>query len=104
MSETTELFTWQALAGFGGASLLTFLIVQYTKSLVDRLTNNKLETDLYAVMVAYVILLLAQLALGVSAVDWRVYVLSLANGFLIAAAAGQFHNKTLKPPEKPLKE
>ncbi len=29
-------FTWEALSAMGGASLLTFFIVQYTKVLADR--------------------------------------------------------------------
>ncbi|MCI3919096.1 hypothetical protein MO973_02475 [Paenibacillus sp. TRM 82003] len=98
MSMPDQLFTWQALAGFGGASLLTFLIVQYTKTMLDRMTGNNVPTDLYAVFVAFWILLFAQLALGADPSDWRVYGLSFANSFLIAAAAGQFHNKALKPP------
>lgn len=94
---TEQLFTWEALATMGGASLLTFFIVQYTKSLVDRVAKN-LPTDLYAVLVGFVVLLLAQLAIGASGTDWRVYVLSLANGFLVAAAAAQMQRKSIEPP------
>lgn len=92
-----QLFTWGALSAMGGASLLTFFIVQYTKVLVDRVAP-KLPTDLYAVLVAFAILTLAQLALGADALDWRIYVLSLANGFLIAAAAGQMQRKAIDAP------
>ncbi|WP_240353355.1 hypothetical protein [Cohnella algarum] len=92
-----QLFTWASLSAIGGASLLTFFVVQYTKELVDRYAK-RLPTDLYAVLVAFVILLLAQLANGANAGDWRVYVLALANGFLVAAAAGQIQNKALHPP------
>ncbi|CAG7617076.1 hypothetical protein PAESOLCIP111_01978 [Paenibacillus solanacearum] len=80
----------------GGASLLTFFIVQYTKVLIDRYV--KLPTDLLALMVAYLVLLLAQLALDADALDWRVYVLTFANAFLVAAASAQIQNKTLNPP------
>jgi hypothetical protein len=94
-----QLFTWEALSAMGGASLLTFFVVQYTKVLVDRFASW-LPTDLYAVFVAFIVLLLAQLALGADAGDWRIYVLSLANGFLVAAAAGQMQRKAVDPPGK----
>ena len=93
-----QLFTWEALSAMGGASLLTFFIVQYTKSLIDRLTANRLPTDLYAVIIAFVVLTFAQLAMGANAADWRLYALSFANAFLIAAAAGQMERKVLAPP------
>jgi hypothetical protein len=92
-----QLFTWVALTAMGGASLLTFFVVQYTKGLLD-LFAPKLPTDLYAVIVSFAILTLAQLATGANGLDWRIYVLSLANGFLVAAAAGQMQNKALNPP------
>jgi len=93
-----QLFTWEALSAMGGASLLTFFVVQYTKSLIDRFAARWLPTDLYAVIVASLILITAQLALGADPADWRVYVLSVANGFLVAAAAGQMHRKAVDPP------
>jgi len=96
--ETGQLFTWEALGTMAGASLLTFLVVQYTKALVDRLTRGAVPTDLYAVLIGFGILTLAQLATGANPSDWRVYVLALANGFLVAAAAGQMHSKVLNPP------
>jgi hypothetical protein len=92
------LLTFEALATLSGASLLTYLVVQYTKSLVDRVTGGRLPTDLYAVLVGAVVLLLAQLATGAGAADWRVYVLSLANGFLVAATAGKLNDAALRPP------
>lgn len=91
-----QLFTWEALSAMGGASLLTFFIVQYTKTLVDRFAKG-IPTDLYAVFVGFVILLLAQLAIGASGTDWRVYVLAFANGFLVAAAAAQMQRKSIEP-------
>lgn len=91
------LFSWDALATLAGASLLTFFIVQYFKGLLDRWAPG-LPTDVFAVFVAWAILTLAQLAAGASATDWRLYMLAFANAFLIAAAAGQMHNKALNPP------
>jgi hypothetical protein len=92
-----QLFTWGALSAMGGASLLTFFVVQYTKGLLDRIAPW-LPTDLYAVVIACLILTLAQIAIGANGYDWRIYGLSLANGFLVAAAAGQIQNKSLSPP------
>lgn len=90
------LFTFDALATLAGASLLTYLVVQYTKALVDRVLS--LPTDLYAVFIGASILTLAQLATGANPADWRIYVLSLANGFLVAATAGKLNDTALRPP------
>ncbi|GIO13045.1 hypothetical protein J19TS2_26000 [Cohnella xylanilytica] len=95
--DSAQLFTWEALSAMGGASLLTFFVVQYTKTLVDRLVP-RLPTDLFAVLVAFAILTLAQLANGADGRDWRVYGLAFANAFLVAAAAGQISNKAIHPP------
>ncbi|MDF2652499.1 MAG: hypothetical protein K0Q73_8304 [Paenibacillus sp.] len=95
-----QLFTWEALSALGGASLLTYFIVQYTKGLLDRTRFKTIPTDVYAVIVAFVVLLAAQFATGASIADWRVYGLAFANAFLIAAAAGQMQNKAINPPGK----
>ncbi|MNC07073.1 hypothetical protein D3C75_546030 [compost metagenome] len=95
--QTEQLFTWEALSAMGGASLLTFFIVQYTKGLLDRIAPT-FPTDLLAVLVAWLILTFAQLAIGADGTDWRLYGLSFANAFLVAAAAGQIQNKSVNPP------
>lgn len=87
------LFTWDALATLAGASFLTYLITAYTKRLVDRFWYW--GTDVYAVLVGTLVLVLAQVALGASPTDWRIYVLSLFNGFLVAATAGKLHDKAV---------
>jgi general stress protein CsbA len=92
-----SLFTFDALASLAGASLMTYLVVQYTKGTLDRLI--KIPTDLYAVLVGTGVLLMAQLAKGESASDWRIYALSLANGFLVAATAGKLNDAALSPPK-----
>lgn len=56
------LFTPQILATLGGASFLTYLVVAYTKSQVQNLIG--LTSDLYAVIIGTIIILLAQLAMG----------------------------------------
>ncbi|SDD75836.1 hypothetical protein SAMN02799630_03952 [Paenibacillus sp. UNCCL117] len=91
-----SFFTWEALSTMGGASLLTFFIVQYTKRLLDRF--YAWPTDYYAVIVAFSVLLLAQLARGADGGDWRLYALTFANSFLVSAAAAQMQNKSLHPP------
>lgn len=93
-----SLFTWEALSTLAGASLLTFLVVGYTKRLVDRFWPW--GTDLYAVCVGALVLTTAQLATGVNPADWRIYPLSLANGFLVAAAAGKLADKTLAEQDR----
>ena len=77
--------------------MLTYFVVQYSKSLLDRWAP-RLPTDLFAVLVAFAVLTMAQLATGADAGDWRVYALAFANGFLVAAAAGQIQNKAVSPP------
>jgi len=92
-----QLFTWTALSAIGGASLLTFFIVQYTKKLIDRFVKW-LPTDVYAVVVAFFVLIAAQIATGAATGDWRVYGIAFANAFLVAAAAGQIQNKSINAP------
>lgn len=91
-----NLFTFENLSNLAGASLLTYLIVQYTKSTLDLFL--KIPTDLYAVAVGSLVLMGAQLASGGNASDWRLYALSLANGFLVAATAGKINDAALTPP------
>ncbi len=91
-----SLFTWDALATLAGAALLTFLIVQYTKTLLDRLIH--IPTDLYAVTVGAAVMICATAAQG-QELTWAAIALAVANGFLVAAAAGQMHNKALNPPK-----
>ncbi|NPV72154.1 MAG: hypothetical protein HPY55_16225 [Firmicutes bacterium] len=96
-----SLFTWEALVALAGASLLVFLVTQYTKVPLDRLLARwgwHLPTDLYAVIIATAVLITAQLAIGANPRDWRVYALAVANAFLVAANAGQYANKVLNPP------
>ncbi len=92
-----QLFTWEALGTMAGASLLTYFIVQYFKAIVTRWLPS-LPTDVFAVVVAWAVLTVAQIASGAPVTDWRLYVLSFANGFLVAAAAGQINNKAVNPP------
>lgn len=92
---TDSLFTWDALATLTGASLLTFLVVQYTKNLLDILVH--IPTDLYAVLIGALILIAASAALG-QPLTWATIVLAVCNGFVVAATAGQLANKVVNPP------
>mgnify|MGYP001338009144 CR=1 FL=1 len=99
--EDGQMFTWTALLTIGGASLLTFYIVQYSKALIDRALGCwNIPTDVYAVAVAWGVLLAAEFATGALAGDWRIYFLSFANAFLVAAAAGMIQVKSVNPPGK----
>jgi cell division protein FtsW (lipid II flippase) len=64
----SQFFTWDALSALAGASLFTFFIVQHTKMLVDRWIV--LPTVIYALFIAYFVLLAAQLATGASGWGW----------------------------------
>lgn len=96
-----NLFTFDNLANLAGASLLTYLIVQYTKTTLDLFI--KIPTDLYAVAVSWAVLVVSRLAAGESASDWRMYALSFANSFLVAATAGKLNDSALTPPAFRLK-
>lgn len=93
-----QFFSWDALTAMGGSSLLTFYIVQYTKTIMQKYT--KIPTDFYAVFVSFIVLLLSQLALGANGYDWRTYILTFANSFLVAAASAQIQVKSVNPPNK----
>lgn len=95
----TQLFTWDALAGMAGASLATFLFVQITKSIVDRIAPW-LPTDLYAALIAFAVLLMAAIKIGgADPLDWGVYVLSFFNGLLVWATAGKMYSVAIDPPK-----
>ena len=52
-----ELYTWEYLATYAGATAATLLFVQFTKRLVDKI--KKFHTQLYTFMIALIILTLA---------------------------------------------
>ncbi len=89
-----QLLTFEALATLGGAAFLTFIIVAYTKAIVQQKLG--LPTDLYAVIVSTTIVILTQVGLGAATNDWRLYFLAMANGFLVALEAGKMNDKTVQ--------
>ena len=92
-----QLFTWNSLATLAGASFLTFLITAYLKRIVDRYWSW--GTDLFAVIVGTLVILLSLLATG-QLFTWELMVLSVFNGFLVAATAGKIHDKTLQERDR----
>ncbi len=89
------LFTWEVLATLAGASGITYLIVAYTKRIVDSLPVLKIiGTDLYAVFIGFLVLLGATAALG-QVLTWANVVLALLTGFLVAATAGKMSDKAV---------
>lgn len=97
--ESSQLFTWKSLTTIGSASLLCFLIVSYTKRLVSKFFKW-VPTDVYALVVSFVILVISQLATTPNVMyDWRIYVLAFFNSFIVAASSAHIHNKALHPPD-----
>lgn len=88
-----NLFSWEALVTLSGASMLTFLITLYTRRVVEGWW--KWGTDFYAVLWGFIILTIANLAMGVDPANWRLYVMAFFNSFLIAAAAGKLNDKAI---------
>lgn len=99
MSESSSLFTYDALLQLGALAFLDFLIVAYTKHLVDRWEwwGRYIGTDLYAVFWGMALVLVPQIALGADPLDWTLYPLAVANGFLVAMTAGKAHDKAANP-------
>jgi len=94
-----NLFTWDVLGTLAGAAAVTYLIVAYTKRLVDSFWPKELGTDLFAVIVGFLVLLAATAATG-QRIDWAAVVLALFNGFLVAAAAGKMNDKAVGEDER----
>ncbi len=92
------LLTWPALLTVSGAAFATFLIVQYTKCLLDRVWH--VPTDIYATMIGALLLIAATAAVGTPLV-WSNILLCVINGFVVALAAGNVANKVSSPPGAP---
>ncbi len=89
-----SLFTFQALTTLGGAAMLTFMIVQKTK---NKWILKNFPSDIYAVIIGSIVLFLSQVGMNANPLDWKVYFLSIANGFLVAYAAGKSNDDASKP-------
>lgn len=73
---------------------MTYVIVAYTKRMVDKFWPKSLGTDLYAVFVAFLILFMATYFLE-NQITWSSGLLALLNGFLVAAVSGKFNDKAV---------
>lgn len=94
-----SLFTFDTLKTIGGASLLCFLIVAYTKDIIDRFIPW-LPTNTYSLLVASIILLLVQINDDPSCLTkWQTYFLSFTNGFLVSAAASHTNELGVRFPK-----
>ncbi len=87
-----ELFTWEQLTTMTAVSTLTYLIVANTKELPG---IKKIKTFLWSVFVSAIILCVANLAVGASYLDWKLYALCFFNGWLVAAVAGKMNDSAV---------
>ncbi len=94
-----NLFTWDGLGTLAGAAALTYLIVAYTKRLVESFWPQVLGTDIYAVLIGFIVLLATTAAQG-QALTWSAVVLALFNGFLVAATSGKMSDKAILEKER----
>ncbi|MDD2498357.1 MAG: hypothetical protein PHY90_09560 [Desulfitobacteriaceae bacterium] len=97
---TDNLFSWDTLMTLSGAAMITFLIVLYTGRFIDNCRFWRLGTDMYAVLWAFIILVVANIASGGNILDWRMYPLAFFNSFLVAASAGKLRDKSLAEAER----
>ncbi len=87
------------LTALGSQAVLVFLtqaIVGATKELVDRVTT--LPTLVYAWLVASLLTIMSQIALGQPAASWVTYFTGILNGIIIAFAAGKANDIAVQPP------
>jgi len=94
-----NLFTWDVLGTLAGAAALTYLIVAYTKRAIDKFWPGILGTDVYAVLIGFLVLLAATAAQG-QPLNWSAVVLALFNGFLVAATAGKMSDKAITEKDR----
>ena len=89
-------FTWSYLATIAGATAATLLIAQFTKMPLDRVW--KIPTRALVYVIAFLILLMAQLFTGGLTVDK--FVLTAVNAFVVALAAYGSYELTFAKIEK----
>jgi len=95
-----SLFTFDTIRTLGGASFLCYLIVAYTKDIIDKWFSSWLPTNVYSLFVATVILILIQLNDNPGSLfEWQTYFLAAANGFLVSATASHTHELGTRFPK-----
>jgi hypothetical protein len=87
-----EYVTWEAMGTLAGAVAAVLLIAQYTKSWV-----HKIDTRLYVLVLAVVITQLTGLVLGYS---WQEHLITIFNGFIVAASAYGTYDVTFKATDE----
>ena len=97
-----KLFTWEGIATLTGAATLVYFIIAYTKRPLDKLIPKVMEvlgTDLYAVLWAFIVLLIAT-AVIVKNLTWAAVALAFFNSFVVAAAAGKMNDKAVEEKQR----
>lgn len=90
----SSLFTIQSLGTVSGCSLAVYLLVQLTKGLIDK--KFHIHTDILAYLYSFIVLVLSQIAMGTSALDWKLYFLSSLNALIVAMTAAQIQSRAAK--------
>ena len=80
------LFTLAYLGTFTGATVAVRYVVEYTKDHVRAWTQDRLPTNIYALLWAWVVLYSAHAALGM--LGDGTWLTDFFSGFVVAAAAG----------------
>ena len=78
--EITEFLSWEFLATFGGASVATGLVVQFTKAWVSKV----IPTEMWTYIVALVIMLVSAFFTGALTLSYGV--LCVLNAMIVAMA------------------
>lgn len=90
--ETTAVpadpMSWETLATVGGASVFVLIVVQLTKSLLDKLI--KIPTTLYAYIIAVITMLLA--TVFTTGLTPSAALLTLFNGWIVSATASKSYD------------
>jgi hypothetical protein len=71
--------------------MAVFLVVLFTGRFVEKWWPG--GTSLYAVFWSFVILVVSNIALGASYIDWLLWALCFPNAFVVALAAGKLSDK-----------
>ena len=86
------LFTLDNIKTLGGCSLAVYLMVQYSKTIIDRIFH--IPTDILSVIYSFVILILTQIISGSATwYDYTMYFLAVPNSFIVAMTAAQIQQK-----------
>jgi len=90
-----ELISWEYLASLPGLIIVTYLIVNFGKDLLDRVPALQV---IGTFRIGYFVAVLLQVA--IAAIDGllggKMFVLILVNGFVIELAAGKINDVTIQ--------